>query len=68
MYTNNTILEYLKTEIKGPVGMIELHRPKALNALCSPLIIELNKTLEELDNNENIRCILLHGSKKAFAG
>ncbi|MED5323739.1 MAG: enoyl-CoA hydratase, partial [Pseudomonadota bacterium] len=30
--------ENILVEIKGSVGLITLHRPQALNALCAPLM------------------------------
>lgn len=55
------------TEVKGKVALITLNRPKALNALCSPLMTELNEALDIFDNDKNIGAIVLTGSEKAFA-
>lgn len=44
-----------------------LNRPKAFNALCSPLIKELNEALVELNTAPNVSAIILTGSEKAFA-
>ncbi|KAJ9060292.1 putative enoyl-CoA hydratase, mitochondrial [Entomophthora muscae] len=59
--------EYILTETHGKVGVITLNRPKALNALCSPLMKELNEVLEIYDNDASIGAIVLTGSEKAFA-
>ncbi|SFR67829.1 short chain enoyl-CoA hydratase [Marinobacter daqiaonensis] len=59
--------ETLLTEIKGRVGLITLNRPKALNALNSQLIDELNQALDEFERSPDIGCIVLAGSEKAFA-
>ena len=62
--------EYLLVDVKGEkgnVGCIQLNRPKALNALCSPLMEELTKALEQFDADDNIKAIVLTGSEKAFA-
>jgi len=61
-------LEYLLTETRGRVGIVTLHRPKALNALCNGLFVELNQVLKEMDNNADIGAIVLTGSERAFAG
>lgn len=50
------------------VGLITLNRPKALNALNTPLILELNQALGELDKDQEVGAIVLTGSEKAFAG
>ncbi|MFW5823798.1 MAG: enoyl-CoA hydratase [Marinobacter sp.] len=59
--------ETILTEIKGRVGVITLNRPKALNALNSQLIEELNLALDDCERNPDIGCIVLAGSDKAFA-
>lgn len=61
-------LEYLLTETRGRVAVVTLHRPKALNALCNGLFVELNQVLKEYDNNSEIGAIVLTGSERAFAG
>jgi len=49
------------------VGLITLHRPKALNALFTPLINDLNTCLKACDTDTSIHAIVLTGSAKAFA-
>ena len=52
----------------GPrqTGLIRLNRPKALNALCDPLMDELGEALAAFDADAGIGCIVLTGSDKAF--
>jgi enoyl-CoA hydratase len=59
--------ENLLVETRGPVGLITLNRPKALNALNDALIDELVVVLQAFDADEAIRSIVLTGSEKAFA-
>ena len=49
------------------VAKITLNRPKALNALNSELIAELNAALDDLEADDAIAVIVLTGSEKAFA-
>ena len=49
------------------VGLITLNRPKALNALNTELIAEVNQALDALEKDPEIGCIVLTGSEKAFA-
>ncbi|CAO3566301.1 unnamed protein product [Mortierella alpina] len=65
--TKSPKLEYLLTETRGRVGLVTLHRPKALNALCNGLFVELNQVLKELDDNKEIGAIVITGSERAFA-
>ncbi len=59
--------EMILVEKKGRVGIITLNRPKALNALCAALIVELGQALDDMESDENIGAIVLTGSDKAFA-
>ncbi|KAI9851539.1 MAG: hypothetical protein M1838_003371 [Thelocarpon superellum] len=46
---------------------VTLNRPRALNALSTPLMKELNAALEALDQDKDTGAIVLTGSEKAFA-
>tara|TARA_B110000971_G_C20028484_1_gene510133 strand:+ start:1531 stop:2307 length:777 start_codon:yes stop_codon:yes gene_type:complete len=59
--------ENILVETRGRVGLITLHRPNALNALCNDLMLELTHAVEGFDANEDIGCMVLTGSPKAFA-
>ncbi|KAK5627777.1 hypothetical protein RRF57_003492 [Xylaria bambusicola] len=60
--------EYILTSKPKPgVGQVTLNRPKALNALCTPLITELNQALREFNSADDVSVIILTGSQKAFA-
>ncbi|TPX62582.1 hypothetical protein PhCBS80983_g00377 [Powellomyces hirtus] len=59
--------QYIKTETRGRVAIVTLNRPKALNALCTPLMTELNTALKAFDQDANIGAMVLTGSEKAFA-
>ncbi len=49
------------------VALIQLNRPKELNALNLQLMGELRDALKELDNNDEVRAIIITGNEKAFA-
>src|SRR5262245_33000592 len=55
------------TRSDGNIATIQLHRPDAPNALNLALMDELVATIEELDRDADVRCIVLTGSDKAFA-
>lgn len=50
------------------MGLIQLNRPKALNALCNGLIEELNQALDTFEEDPAVGAIVLTGGEKAFAG
>lgn len=49
------------------IALIELNRPKELNALNLQLMQELKEALKELDQDDSVRVIVLTGNEKAFA-
>jgi enoyl-CoA hydratase len=59
--------EMILVETRGAVGLITLNRPKALNALCDQLMVELGGALRAFDADEAVGAIVLTGSEKAFA-
>src|SRR5690606_2445605 len=55
------------TETKGAVGLIRLNRPKALNALCAELFVEMADALDKFEADDAIGAVVVTGSDKAFA-
>lgn len=51
----------------GKVAILQLNRPKALNALSSPLFDTLNAEMEKADADPEVRAIVLTGGDKVFA-
>lgn len=49
------------------IAVVQFNRPEVLNALNMALIAELVETLEGLDKDDSVRCIVLTGNEKAFA-
>jgi enoyl-CoA hydratase len=54
-------------ETHGRVGLIRLNRPQALNALNSALIRDLARAVDAFEADDNIGCMVVTGSDKAFA-
>ncbi|MCW5725500.1 MAG: enoyl-CoA hydratase [Maricaulaceae bacterium] len=57
----------IQVKTEGRVGVITLDRPEALNALCDALTTELAGALAKFEADPDIGCVVLTGSKKAFA-
>lgn len=53
--------DFILYEVEGAVGTITINRPKALNALNSQVLDELNETLDAVDLN-TVRCLVLTGA------
>ncbi len=59
-------MEFITYEVEGQIGIITINRPKALNALNSAVLDELDKSLDAVDQ-EAIRCLILTGAgEKSF--
>lgn len=57
----------VNAEFAPHVALIQLNRPKELNALNLQLMAELRDALKMLDNDERVRAIIITGNERAFA-
>jgi enoyl-CoA hydratase len=57
----------LLIESHGPVTLVRLNRPQALNALNAQVLTELIAVFAAYDADPAQRCLVLTGSEKAFA-
>ena len=59
-------MEYILYEVKGSYAIITINRERALNALNSQVLEELDQTLDSVDLN-TVRCLILTGAgQKSF--
>ncbi|KAG9469589.1 hypothetical protein GDO78_020142 [Eleutherodactylus coqui] len=69
-YSAGPSYQYILVERRGlnqNVGFIQLNRPKALNALCDGLMMEINEALDSFESDLQIGAIVITGNEKAFA-
>jgi enoyl-CoA hydratase len=61
--------EFIKVnpQVQKFVALIELNRPKELNALSRQVMLEIRDALRGLDEDDNVRVIILTGGPKVFA-
>ncbi|WP_096201958.1 enoyl-CoA hydratase-related protein [Bacillus sp. FJAT-45350] len=59
--------EFIKTWTEDAVGVLQLNRPKVLNALNRPMVDEIVAALEQFDQEEQVRIIIVTGNDRAFA-
>ena len=58
--------QFIKYEEEGMIAILTINRPKALNALNSQVLDELDKTLDSIDTNK-IRALIVTGAgEKSF--
>ena len=59
-------MEFIKYEVEDKIAIITISREKALNALNSQVLEELDQTLDGIDLN-TVRCVILTGAgEKSF--
>ena len=70
-HLSDTYKNILVSEIENgkalKVGLIQLNRPEALNALNNELMQEVVTVLESFDKDPQTGCMILTGNQKAFA-
>src|SRR5688572_16279499 len=54
-------------QFEPSIALVQLNRPKELNALNLQLMQELRDGLKQLDKNELVRVIIITGNQQAFA-
>ncbi|MCU9614142.1 enoyl-CoA hydratase [Caldibacillus lycopersici] len=59
-------MEFLKWRLESKTAIITINRPPA-NALSNSLLHELDGLLSELENNTDVRVIVLHGEGRFFS-
>ena len=52
---------------EGQVGLVQINRPKAMNALNSSTMAEMVEALQAYDADNKIGCLVITGDERAFA-
>ena len=59
-------MDFVKYNVEGHIGFITIDRPKALNALNTQVLHELDETINAIDIHQ-VRCVIVTGGgDKAF--
>lgn len=56
----------IELELKDQIAFIYLNRPKVFNSFNRPMALHLQKVLDGLKEDDNVRAIVLSGKGKAF--
>jgi enoyl-CoA hydratase len=59
--------ETILFEARGPIGLLTFNRPERLNAFSQPMIDEVNRQLDLVECDENIRVLVVAGAGRAFS-
>lgn len=65
--TENIQYENILTRVEGRVGVVQLNRPKVLNALNRAMVSEAVSALEGFDQSDEVGCMVITGGDRAFA-
>jgi enoyl-CoA hydratase len=60
-------MDPVRSERRGPVALLTLDRPDALNALSSQVLTRLGERVAELAGAPDLRAVVLTGAGRAFA-
>jgi 2-(1,2-epoxy-1,2-dihydrophenyl)acetyl-CoA isomerase len=66
-YTKIYNMSSILFEIKNSVAVITFNRPDKFNSFNREMAFHLQKKLDECEQDENVRCVLLTGAGKAFS-
>ncbi|MBR4393583.1 MAG: enoyl-CoA hydratase/isomerase family protein, partial [Oscillospiraceae bacterium] len=59
--------KFFLIDIEDHVALVTINNPKALNALSSPVVLEMIDVMQELSAMKDVRCIVLTGAgEKSF--
>lgn len=58
--------KYLKPQRKGTIEIVTISNPSALNALNSTFFKEMNSYLDSIENNNEVKLLIITGEGKAF--
>jgi enoyl-CoA hydratase len=61
------VYNFILVETEDRVGVVQLNRPKAYNALSPELMHELLDALEAFEKDDSVGCLVITGNDKAFA-
>lgn len=58
--------EHIEVETDGHIATLWLNRPEKLNAMSEDMWVDIPQAVADLDDDENVRVIILAGRGKAF--
>lgn len=58
----------VKCVIENNIAILSIDRPKALNALSRSIVDEIEKVVDEIADNKDVRVLIIHSDKNFAAG
>ena len=61
-------MQYIKLDREDAIAIVTINRPEKLNAMNIDVITELGSVMDDLDKDDDVRCVIITGSgEKAFS-
>src|SRR5215213_1309549 len=64
---DRTLPDVMRCELDGMVAVLTLNRPEKLNALSNELLDALMNTLDRIELDRAVRCVVITGAGRAFS-
>jgi 2-(1,2-epoxy-1,2-dihydrophenyl)acetyl-CoA isomerase len=58
--------KYIILDVNDEVATLSLNRPDKLNALNTPILHEMSKTIKQLNEDDSIKALIITGAGRAF--
>jgi enoyl-CoA hydratase/carnithine racemase len=58
--------EHIRYQVADGIATLTLHRPEKLNAFTGTMLREMLVALDEIDNDDSVRALIVTGSGRAF--
>ena len=59
-------MEFVRLEKRGHIALLKLNRPKALNALNTAMLNEIEMAAAKVERDPEVRVLIISGEGKAF--
>ncbi len=59
-------MSFVKVEKQGPVAVVTIDRPEALNALNSQVLCDLDAAISQVEADNEVRAVVLTGAGRSF--
>ena len=59
-------MSFVAFEQRGPIGVLTMNRPEALNALNEQVLRDLNAALDAVEANDEVLVVILTGAGRSF--
>ena len=59
-------MSHIQTSKENGIAHVRLTRPEKMNALTSQMFVDLSETIQQLEQEQGVRCVVLSGEGRSF--